>query len=93
MDSLQGVVMEIVLTFSLVLTVHATMVDPKKGFLYGHGPILTGFVVRANIMAARAFSGASMNPDRSFGPAVVTGIWTIFGFTGLGHLSVAGLLV
>lgn len=68
--------MEIVLTFSLVLTVYTTMVDPKKGFLYGQGPILTGFVVGANIMAGGAFSGASMNPARSFGPAVVTGIWT-----------------
>ncbi|WOG89471.1 hypothetical protein DCAR_0208709 [Daucus carota subsp. sativus] len=76
MDSLQGVVMEIVLTFSLLFTVYATLVDPEKGFLYGLGPLLTGFVVGANIMAGGAFSGASMNPARSFGPALVTGIWT-----------------
>lgn len=76
MDYLQGVIMEIVLTFSLLFTVYATIVDPKKGFLDGLGPLLTGFVVGANIMAGGAFSGASMNPARSFGPALVSGDWT-----------------
>uniref|UniRef100_A0A5B7CBZ5 Putative aquaporin TIP4-1 n=1 Tax=Davidia involucrata TaxID=16924 RepID=A0A5B7CBZ5_DAVIN len=75
-DSLQGVIMEIVLTFSLLFTVYATIVDPKKGNLDGLGPTLTGFVVGANIMAGGAFSGASMNPARSFGPALVSGDWT-----------------
>ncbi|XP_057959845.1 aquaporin TIP4-1 [Malania oleifera] len=73
---LQGVLMEIVLTFSLLFTVYATIVDPKKGSLDGLGPLLTGFVVGANILAGGAFSGASMNPARSFGPALVTGVWT-----------------
>lgn len=76
MDSLQGVIMEIVLTFSLLFTVYATLVDPKKGFLDGLGPLLTGLLVGANIMAAGPFSGASMNPARSFGPALVAGVWT-----------------
>ncbi|KAJ0714320.1 putative major intrinsic protein [Helianthus annuus] len=76
MDSLQGVIMEIVLTFSLLFTVYATLVDPKKGFLEGLGPLLTGLVVGANIMAGGPFSGASMNPARSFGPALVAGVWT-----------------
>lgn len=76
MDSLQGVVMEIVLTFSLLFTVYATLVDPKSGFLNGLGPLITGFVVGANIMAGGAFSGASMNPARSFGPALIAGVWT-----------------
>ncbi|KVH90349.1 aquaporin TIP4-1 [Cynara cardunculus var. scolymus] len=76
MDSLQGVIMEIVLTFSLLFTVYATLVDPKKGSLDGLGPLLTGLIVGANIMAAGSFSGASMNPARSFGPALVAGDWT-----------------
>jgi aquaporin TIP len=75
-DYLQGVIMEIVLTFSLLFTVYATIVDPKKGFIGGLGPLLTGLVVGANIMAGGAFSGASMNPARSFGPALVSGDWT-----------------
>ncbi|TKY74560.1 Aquaporin TIP4-1 [Spatholobus suberectus] len=72
----QGVIWEIVLTFSLLFTVYATMVDPKKGALAGLGPTLVGFVVGANILAGGAFSAASMNPARSFGPALVTGNWT-----------------
>ncbi|XP_057477816.1 aquaporin TIP4-1-like [Actinidia eriantha] len=76
MGYLQGVIMEIVLTFSLLFTVYTTIVDPKKGFLDGLGPLLTGLVVGANIMAGGAFSGASMNPARSFGPALVSGDWT-----------------
>ncbi|KAI3809449.1 hypothetical protein L1987_25423 [Smallanthus sonchifolius] len=47
----------------------ATLVDPKKGFLEGLGPLLTVLVVGANIMAGGPLSGASMNPSRSFGPA------------------------
>lgn len=72
----QGVIMEIILTFSLLFTVYATIVDPKKGNLEGLGPLLTGLVVGANIMAGGSFSGASMNPARSFGPALVSGNWT-----------------
>ncbi|CAL0305651.1 unnamed protein product [Lupinus luteus] len=72
----QGVIWEIVLTFSLLFTVYGTMVDPKKGPLAGYGPTLVGFVVGANILAGGAYSAASMNPARSFGPALVTGIWT-----------------
>ncbi|XP_051151547.1 aquaporin TIP4-1 [Andrographis paniculata] len=74
--SLQGVLLEIILTFSLLFTVYATMVDPKKGNLDGLGPLLTGLVVGANIMAGGPFSGASMNPARSFGPAFISGDWT-----------------
>ncbi|KAI3977512.1 hypothetical protein MKX01_000425 [Papaver californicum] len=75
-DSLQGVVWEIILTFSLQFTVYATLVDPKKGAIDGLRPILIGFVVGANIIAGGPFSGASMNPARSFGPALVSGNWT-----------------
>lgn len=74
--SVQGVILEIILTFSLLFTVYATIVDPKKGNLDGLGPTLTGLVVGANIMAGGPFSGASMNPARSFGPAFVSGNWT-----------------
>ncbi|KAL8113539.1 aquaporin TIP4-1 [Apium graveolens] len=91
MDSLQGVIMEIVLTFSLLFTVYATIVDPKNGFLCGLGPLLTGFVVGANIMAGGAFSGASMNPARSFGPALIAGVWTDHWVYWIGPLIGGGL--
>ncbi|OWM86609.1 aquaporin TIP4-1 [Punica granatum] len=73
---LHGIVWEIVLTFSLLFTVYATIVDPKKWAHAAQGPILTGFIVGANILAGGAFSGASMNPARSFGPALASWDWT-----------------
>ncbi|XP_054824681.1 probable aquaporin TIP2-2 [Prosopis cineraria] len=69
----QGVVFEIIITFALVYTVYATAADPKKGSLGIIAPIAIGFIVGANILAAGPFSGGSMNPARSFGPAVVSG--------------------
>ncbi|KAK7252683.1 hypothetical protein RIF29_36813 [Crotalaria pallida] len=68
-----GVVFEIIITFGLVYTVYATAADPKKGSLGTIAPIAIGFVVGANILAAGPFSGGSMNPARSFGPAVASG--------------------
>ncbi|GLJ30683.1 hypothetical protein SUGI_0607610 [Cryptomeria japonica] len=73
MSSLDGVVMEIIITFALVYTVYATAADPKKGNIGIVAPIAIGFIVGANILAAGPFSGGSMNPARSFGPAVVSG--------------------
>ncbi|GJU30393.1 aquaporin TIP2-1 [Tanacetum coccineum] len=73
MGPIQGVVMETIITFALVYTVYATACDPKKGALGTIAPIAIGFVVGANILAAGAFSGGSMNPARSFGPAVASG--------------------
>ncbi|KAF8643700.1 hypothetical protein HU200_066763 [Digitaria exilis] len=72
---LRGVVMEIVLTFSLLFAVYATVVDPRTA-VGGMGPLLVGLVVGANVLAGGPFSGASMNPARSFGPALVAGVWT-----------------
>lgn len=71
--AIQGVVFEIIITFALVYTVYATAVDPKKGSLGTIAPIAIGFIVGANILAAGPFSGGSMNPARSFGPAVASG--------------------
>ncbi|XP_074561197.1 putative aquaporin TIP2-1 [Curcuma longa] len=73
LSEFQGVVMEVVITFALVYTVYATAADPKKGSLGTVAPIAIGFIVGANILAAGPFSGGSMNPARSFGPAVASG--------------------
>ncbi|KAH7296712.1 hypothetical protein KP509_26G035700 [Ceratopteris richardii] len=75
-SALEGVICEIIITFGLVYTVHATAVDPKAGDISKIAPICIGFVVGANILAAGPFSGGSMNPARSFGPAFVSGDWT-----------------
>ncbi|RDX89164.1 Aquaporin TIP2-3 [Mucuna pruriens] len=72
-NDFQAVVFEIIITFGLVYTVYATAADPKKGSLGTIAPIAIGFIVGANILVAGPFSGGSMNPARSFGPAVVSG--------------------
>lgn len=65
--------MKIIITFALVYTPYATAADPKKGSLGTIAPIAIGLIVGANILAAGPFSGGSMNPARSFGPAVASG--------------------
>ncbi|XP_073310964.1 aquaporin TIP2-1-like [Primulina huaijiensis] len=65
--AVEGVIMEIIITFALVYTVYAKAADPKRGSLGTIAPIAVGFIVGANILAARPFSGGSMNP------AVVSG--------------------
>nr|GMC47552.1 aquaporin TIP2-1-like [Ipomoea batatas]GMC49957.1 aquaporin TIP2-1-like [Ipomoea batatas]GMC51859.1 aquaporin TIP2-1-like [Ipomoea batatas]GMC53812.1 aquaporin TIP2-1-like [Ipomoea batatas]GMD09931.1 aquaporin TIP2-1-like [Ipomoea batatas] len=86
-----GVVMEIIITFGLVYTVYATAVDPKKGSLGTIAPMAIGFVVGANILAAGPFSGGSMNPARSFGPAVVSGDFSCIWIYWVGPLVGGGL--
>ncbi|KAF6171518.1 hypothetical protein GIB67_018042 [Kingdonia uniflora] len=71
-----ALVFEIVMTFGLVYTVYATAIDPKKGDIGTIAPIAIGFIVGANILVGGAFTGASMNPAVSFGPAVVSWTWT-----------------
>ncbi|TVT98648.1 hypothetical protein EJB05_56021 [Eragrostis curvula] len=87
----EGVVMEIIVTFGLVYTVYATAADPKKGSLGTIAPIAIGFIVGANILVAGPFSGGSMNPARSFGPAVASGDFTNIWIYWVGPLVGGGL--
>ncbi|KAI5080994.1 hypothetical protein GOP47_0004177 [Adiantum capillus-veneris] len=67
-----ALVLEIVITFGLVYTVYATAVDPRSPGNVGIiAPLAIGLIVAANILFAGAFDGGSMNPARSFGPALV----------------------
>lgn len=65
--------MEIIITFALVYTVYATAIDSNNGTLGTIAPLAIGLIVGANILAAGPFSGGSMNPARSFGPALAAG--------------------
>lgn len=67
--------MEVVLTFSMVFSVYAVIVNPKKGVVSSLAPLLVGLIVGANTLAGGPFSGASMNPARSFGPALASWNW------------------
>ncbi|HEY2656025.1 MAG TPA: aquaporin [Solirubrobacteraceae bacterium] len=67
---LQAVIFEAVITFGLVLLVLSMANGPKlNGPLI---PIAVGLWIVAASMMGGTFEGASMNPARSFGPAVAT---------------------
>lgn len=68
-----GLLAEIVLTFALVFVVFATAMDPKG---LGHlAPAAIGLTVLVDHLFGVPVTGASMNPARSFGPALVAGAW------------------
>jgi glycerol uptake facilitator-like aquaporin len=55
--------------------VYGTAVDERGPFAKLAGfPI--GLVLTMDILAAGPLTGASMNPARTFGPALVSGTWT-----------------
>ncbi|MBI2872418.1 MAG: MIP family channel protein [Chloroflexi bacterium] len=68
-----GLLAEVVLTFVLVFTVFATAMDPKG--LAGLAPVAIGLAVLVDHLVGVPLTGASMNPARSFGPALVSGTW------------------
>ncbi|KAF0894091.1 hypothetical protein E2562_033967 [Oryza meyeriana var. granulata] len=79
MTGFGAAILEGVLTFMLVYTVHVTG-DPhgcgggRKGpAATALGALVVGAVTGACVLAAGSLTGASMNPARSFGPAVVSG--------------------
>ena len=68
-----GVLAEIVLTFALVFVIFATAVDARGP---GHlAPMAIGLTVLVDHLFGVPVTGASMNPARSFGPALVAGVW------------------
>ena len=69
-----GLLMEIILTFALVFVVFATAVDP--GGMANLAPLAIGLTVLVDHIIAVPITGASMNPARSFGPALVAGEWS-----------------
>jgi len=64
---------EFILTFLLVLSVWGTAVDARAPRIGGFG---IGLTVTFDILMGGFISGASMNPARSFGPALASGVWT-----------------
>jgi aquaporin Z len=63
---------EFVLTFMLVIAVYGVAID-ARGQVVNIGAFGIGLTVAFDILAAGAVTGASMNPARSFGPALVQG--------------------
>ncbi len=73
-----AILIEIILTFFLVTSIWGTAVDKRKPDIGGFG---IGLTVAADILIGGPLTGASMNPARTFGPALAGG-----GFDGMNHL-------
>ena len=68
----QAIGLEAIATFFLAFVIFGTAVDPQAPRI---GGLAIGFTIAADILAIGPFTGASMNPARSFGPAVASGIF------------------
>lgn len=68
----QAYALEAIATFFLVFVVFGTAVDPHAPKV---GGLAIGFTIAADILAIGPLTGGSMNPARSFGPAVASGIY------------------
>ncbi len=70
-----ALLMEAILTFFLVTAVFMTAVDARAPrSIAGFG---IGLTVAFDILCGGPITGASMNPARSFGPALAGGYWTL----------------
>lgn len=77
----QALLSEAVATFFLVFVVFGTAVDPAAPRV---GGFAIGLTVAADILAIGPLTGASMNPARSLGPAVASGMFEGQGIYWLG---------
>ncbi|XP_076912300.1 putative aquaporin NIP4-2 [Bidens hawaiensis] len=78
----QAFVVEVVITFILMFVISGASIDNRA--TRNHAGIIVGMTIMLNVFVAGPVTGASMNPARTLGPAIVlgkyTGIWVyIFG--------------
>ncbi len=93
-SAMQSWMLELFLTFFLMLTVLLTT-QGKKESLISMAPIAIGAVVLLEALFAGPISGASMNPIRSLAPAVVAGkvgdVWVYLTASPVGAALAAGV--
>jgi len=71
-SALQAFSLEAIATFFLTFVVYATAVDPNAPRV---GGFAIGLTIAADILAIGPLTGGSMNPARSMGPAVASGMF------------------
>jgi len=67
----QAIALEAIATFFLMFMVYGTAVNKDAPKI---GGLAIGLTIAAGILAIGPLTGGSMNPARSFGPAVVSGV-------------------
>src|SRR5215469_9302255 len=87
----QALLMEIVLTGGLVSVILGTASEAQNVGLFGAFGV-GGYIALAGLWAAPV-SGVSMNPARSFGPALVSGYWSSYWVYAIGPLAGAVIAV
>ena len=80
-----AIILEAVLTFFLVFVVFATAADERGAFGKIAG-FAIGLTVAMDILVGGPFTGASMNPARSLGPALAAKAWANHGVYWVGPL-------
>ena len=70
----EGLMVEVIITFILVFIVFAVAMDKRANPLVA--PFAIGLAIMAGHLVALPLTGASMNPARSFGPALAYGAWS-----------------
>ena len=69
----QSFILEIILTFVLMLVILGSAVDQRSHS--GFAGLAIGLTVGLEAACMGPITGASMNPARSFGPALLSGLW------------------
>jgi MIP family channel proteins len=89
----QGIAIEGLLTFVLMIAVYGTAVDPRAPRIGGLG---IGLAVLADVLVAGNLTGAAMNPARAFGPMIAAGFypgyWYVYAVGPIVGAVVAGLV-
>ena len=85
----QGVAIEIILTAALVFVVFGAAMD-KRGVGMA-APLAIGLVVLVDHLVGVPLTGASMNPARTLGPALIAGTWDNIWVYIVGPLAGAGI--
>ena len=68
---IRALILETIMKFTLVYVILTTIHHSKNKLASSVGILAIGFTVGFNVISGGFVSGASMNPARSFGPALI----------------------